>query len=118
MYAIKQGANTANATDPFLVRLRQDPVTQDPLDLTGVTAITTCFAKADGTELMLALNSGISFVGNPLLGKLLITITAALSALLAPIDGAELELKITFPGNTDPTIFKIPNGYSVLAADC
>ena len=86
----------------FLVRLK-NAVTGDPYDLTGVYDIQTCFLNGDGTELMLGIqapNSGIAVVGNPVIGKIQITLTAAQTGLAAsgsrggpgyfdPFDGLE-----------------------------
>ncbi len=115
-YSIIQGGRTDASQNPFIVRLKTDLITMDPFDLTGVSAITCCFMKQDGTDLVLSLGSGISIVGNPLLGKLLITLTAAQTALLNEVAFATLELAITFSG--DPLKVQILNAYEVVTADC
>lgn len=93
-----------------------DSLTGDPFDLTGVTAIETCFLNADATELMLALGTGIIILGNPILGKIAISLTAAQTALLDLVSLATLELAVTTSG--DPIKIQIPQVYSVLQSEC
>lgn len=88
----------------------------DPLDLTGVTALSTCFGNADGSELALTLGSGITIL-SAVIGKIEIDITSAQSTLLTPIVAATLELTITYP-SSDPIKIQIPNAYSVIASVC
>lgn len=87
-----------------------------PFDLTGVTDITTCFQNSDGTETMLSLGSGISVVGNPSLGTILINATALQTAKFIPVTGQALELAISFGG--DPTKYQIPDAYEVVTGLC
>jgi hypothetical protein len=88
-----------------------------PYDLTGLTAASTCFDNADGTELVLTLVAGIVVVGNAILGQLAINLTAAQTALLAQVDNGTLELSLTF-GSSDPVKCQIPNAFQVLSAAC
>lgn len=119
MYAIVQGGVTGNASNPFVVRLKTDPVTMDPFDLTSIYDIQTCFHNADGTELMVGkVSGGITIVGNPLLGKILIALTAAQTALLAVSDPTTLELAIVPTLGADPVKVSIPLAYSVVQSDC
>lgn len=91
--------------------------TRAPFDLTSASEISTCFTKDDGTELMIGLTTGVSIIGNPVLGQILIQLTSAQTALLIPVQLATLELAITFPGN-DPVKTQILNAYDVLASVC
>jgi hypothetical protein len=100
----------------FIIRIK-DVSTGDPYDLTDVTEITTCFQNADGTELMLSLSGGISVEGDPLIGKIKVSLTSAQTALLALEELATLQLAITV--NTDDPFFnRIPEAYSVLESVC
>lgn len=90
----------------------------DPLDLTGVSEIETCFLNDDGTELMLSLTgTEIAVFGNPILGKITITLTGVQSAALAVARLATLQVKFTFPGG-QPVVLQIPAAYNVLATAC
>jgi hypothetical protein len=117
MYKIIQGSRT-DINPPFNVYLKQDTITFQPFDLTEVTEITCCFENLDGSELMLTLESGISIVGNPLLGVLLVTLTAVQTALLAPVTEETLELSLIFGDDTDPTKVQIPKAYYVVDSIC
>lgn len=99
----------------FFVRLINKQ-TGDPFDLTGATAITTCFYNTDGTELNLSLGSGISIVSPAPIGKLQISLSAAQTALLDVISDQILEISVEFGG--DPTKIQIFNAYSVLESVC
>ena len=91
---------------------------KDPLDLTGITAISTCFLNDDGSELSLSLAGGeIAVYGNPVLGKISITLTAAQTALLAVDDRATLQVAFTY-GAGQPIVLQIPMAYSIIATDC
>lgn len=98
----------------LVVRLLNDQ-TQDPYDLTGVTALTTCFQNDDGSELMLTLSSGISIL-SAVLGKIQIVLTSAQTALLRTVQLHTLELSITTTG--DPIKVQIPDAYSVVQTVC
>lgn len=100
----------------FVVRVLSQ-ATGDPYSLTGVTEITACFMKADGTELMktFTASGGITVV-TALLGKLAIALTAAETALLAPVDSAVLELAIDL--GSGPEKVQIPDAYEVIASVC
>lgn len=115
MQTIIQGSKAT-----LLIRLIQSTngIQGDPVDLTGITEITTCFQKADGTELMLSFTGGaVSILGSPLLGKLSISLTAAQSALLALVDTAVLEISLIYSGG-DPVKVQIVSAYSVVASMC
>ena len=117
MYHIIQGSRTDAAQNPFVVGLKKDNLSYDPLDLTGVAEITACFQKTDGTELMISLTGGgITILGNPILGKIAIALTAAQTALLAVVEASTLELALTYSG--DPFKVQIPNAYSVSQSVC
>jgi hypothetical protein len=91
---------------------------KDPLDLTGITEISTCLLNDDGTELVLSLTGGqISVYGNPILGKISITLTAAQTALLAVDDSADLQVAFTY-GAGQPSVLTIPGAYNIIATDC
>lgn len=92
--------------------------TRTPFDLTGATQIHTCFTNDDGTELMLSLSSGVTIQGNPILGQILISLTAAQTALLIPVQLGTLELAITLLLGSDPIKTQILNAYDVLASVC
>lgn len=109
-YQIIQGGKAS-----LVVRLVNGP-TGDPYDLTGATAITSCFLNDDGSELMLALLSGISVL-NASAGKLQINLTAAQTALLRPLKLGTLEIAITFP-SSDPIKVQIYESYDVLQSVC
>lgn len=91
----------------------------DPVDLTGITEVKTCFLQADGvTETMLTLTGGaITILGNPVLGKLAIALTAAQTAALAVMSNSTLELALIY-GSTDPVKVQIPNAYAVVPTGC
>lgn len=99
----------------LIVRLRD--VNDDPYDLTGVTEIQTCFQNEDGTETVIKLTtSGIAIIGNPILGKISINLTASNTNLLSTADVGILELAITTSG--DPTKLQVPGAYEVDASVC
>ena len=89
--------------------------TNDPFDLTGLTALTCCFQNSDGTELMLSLTSGLSVL-TAVLGKIQLSLSAAQTTLLNEVEQATLELTLTFAG--DPIKVQIPNAYTVVASGC
>lgn len=86
-----------------------------PFDLTGVTAISTCFLNADASELTLSLGSGITLT-SAAAGKILVQLSAAETALLATFNLQTLEISITLSGLV--TKVQIPNAYSVVDAVC
>lgn len=99
----------------FVVRLR-DQSSDDPIDLTSATEITVCLKNADETDLELTLTDlEISLVSGPL-GKFLVTVTSAQSALLKVLDNASMQVSYTLSGNTRRTI--VERAYSVLEALC
>lgn len=98
----------------LVVRL-VDKVTGDPYNLTGATAITTCFQNTDGTELMLGLGTGITVLAATF-GKLQISLTAAQTEALKVVVLAILEIAVTFSG--DPIKVQIENAYNVLQTQC
>lgn len=108
-YPIKQGGKAV-----ISVKLRD--LNDDPVPLAQFTAISTCFRNYDGTDLSVDLTAGIAIDGDPLLGKLLITLTAAQTTLLYPVDDATMQLSLTTTG--DPEKIDIVNAYSVLATLC
>jgi hypothetical protein len=90
----------------------------DPVDLTGITEITTCFLQSDNTELMLSKTGGqITIIGSPFLGKLSIYLSAANSALLQAVDTATLQLSLVY-GTDDPILIQIPTAYAVVDSTC
>lgn len=99
----------------FTVRITNS-ATGDPYDLTSCTALTTCFTKSDGTELVLGIGTGI-VITNAVLGKFTITVTSTQSALLAPIELATLEFSVTM-GVANPFKKQIPQAYSVIQSVC
>lgn len=112
MYQIIQGGKAI-----IPIRLT-DQSTGDPYDFSPVTEIKTCFQNSDGTELMVTKTGGaITVVGNPILGKLQIALTAAQTALLNEVDAGTLELAITV-GSSDPFKFWITGAYSVSSSQC
>ncbi len=89
-----------------------------PLDLTGITEISTCFLNDDGTELMLSLTGGnIAIIGDPILGLVAITLTSEMSQDFAVDSSTALQLALEY-ANGDPSILKVPGAYSILANDC
>lgn len=116
-FKIYQGAAPRNP--PFIIKLNQtDEPGSDPVDLTGVVSISTCFKNADGTETTLTLTSGLSIVGNPLLGKVQVSYTAAQSALFDPNDAGTLEFSIVPSGGGDPWAVQVPGAFVVIPAAC
>ncbi len=99
----------------FIVRITNIQ-TGDPFPLGSVSAITTCFKKADSTELMLGLTTGITIV-DAVLGKLSIALTSAQTALLAVAGLSTLQLTITV-GSQDPFIKQIHDAYTVIESEC
>lgn len=67
----------------FTVRIL-NKTTGDPLDLSLATAITLELPKADGTDLILSLGSGITLVSG-VLGKFTVSVTKVQSATLKEI---------------------------------
>lgn len=93
-------------------------LTGDPFDLTGITQITTCFQNQDGTEIMLTLMGGaITVVGNPLLGKIMVSLTSAQTAVLMTVSVTDLELAFQF-GSSDPIKSQISGAYLVTQSLC
>lgn len=88
----------------------------DPLDLTGVTEITTCFFNQDGTELMPSLTGGEITVTDAIFGKIAIALTAAQTLILAAVDSATLEISIDFGSGVSKV--QIPAAYSVIETVC
>lgn len=99
----------------FIVRI-SDLTTGEPLDLTGVTALTTCMANTTGPDLDLGLGTGITIL-NAVLGKISIAVTSTQSAALATIDMAVLQLSITY-GSSDPIIVQKSEAYQVIQSVC
>jgi len=101
------------------VRLYQgaNGVIGDPIDLTGITEIESCFDNADGTELsLLETTGGIVILGSPLLGKIQLVFTSAQTALLAIVEHETLELKLTYAG--DPQKILVKDAYAVVSSRC
>lgn len=101
------------------VRLTQvvSGIVGDPVDLTGITEISTCFPKDDGTDLVVTKTGGaITILGNPILGKLQIALTSAQTALISSTANGVLELALTYTG--DPVKIQIKNAYVVETAEC
>ena len=111
MYTIYQGGKP-----PQLVVRLIDPSTNDPLNLTGVTTIESCFLQTDGTELPISLLTGEITILSTTLGKIGIQLTAAETALLQTVQGGTLQLAISFGG--DPIIYQLPNAYDVVQNAC
>jgi hypothetical protein len=89
----------------------------DPLDLTLVTQISACFAKSDGTDLVVTKTSGkIVVLGSPLIGKIQINLTSSETASLATTDRETLELEMVTTG--DPSAIQVPDAYSVVPSRC
>lgn len=87
-------------------------------NLTGVTEIKSCFQNDDGSELMISLTGGqIAIIGDPMLGRLQITLTAAQTILLEEIDIETIEFSLII-GAGDPVPFQIPGAYQVLDSKC
>ena len=106
--------------ETLMVRLKNiaNGIEGDPVDLTTITEIKTCFQNADGTELMLTKTGGaISVLGNPVLGKISIALTAAQTTLLAVTSIATLEISLIFSG-ADPIKIQISKAYTVLPSVC
>lgn len=102
----------------FTVRISSES-TKDPLDLTTVAEITTCFKTSDSEnpELMLSLTGGdIAVIGDPLLGKIQITLNDTDTAGLGLVDNETLELAIDL--GAGPLKLQIPNAYSVIESVC
>lgn len=88
----------------------------DPLDLSTVTEITTCFKNEDDTELMKSLTGGGITVLNPFIGKIQIALTDAETALLAEVDSETLEIAVDL--GAGPIKLQISNAYSVIPSIC
>lgn len=116
MQTIVQGGQST-----ILVRLNsiQNGIVGDPIPLTPMYNIKSCFMNADGTELMLDLLGGaITILGDPNLGKLSIALTAAQTALLQLVDTATLEVDLIATLGADPKKIQIPQAYSVVQSVC
>lgn len=93
----------------------------DPLDLTAVTEITACFKKPDGTFLQVTLSGGrVSVVGNPLLGKIEVSLTDVDTAAIEA--GVKVDFKVlldqgTHPGGTRRVV-RFDQQIDVLDGDC
>lgn len=93
--------------------------TQDPFDLTTMSDIKTCFENTDGTELMLSLLTGeIAIVGNPLIGKITISIPSAKTELMKVEKSGILELSLILTVGSDPLKVQIQNAYAVSQGQC
>lgn len=100
----------------FTVRINS-VASGDPLDLTSVVEISTCFKNADGTELMLTKTGGdIVVVGDPLLGKIKVSLSDVETALLGLVDNETLEVTVDL--GAGPLKVQIPNAYSVIESIC
>lgn len=116
MQTIVQGGQTT-----ILVRLNSvsNGVVGDPIPLTPMYDIKSCFMNADGTELTLSLlTGGITILGDANLGKLSIAMTAAQTALLQLIDSGTLEVDLIATMGADATKIQIPQAYSVVQSVC
>lgn len=113
MWKIIQDGKSISPT----IKLLQAPFPEgDPIDLTGYAEISACFTNSNGSELLATLTGGeISVLGDPLLGKILITLSAAQTTLLALVDSATLEITL---GTVNPPKIQIENAYSVLNTVC
>jgi hypothetical protein len=91
----------------------------DPVNLTGITEISACFRKPDGTELeLLKTTNGILVLGSPFLGKLSLILTATDTAELAVVTGATLQITLTYADVDDPVVVQILDAYSVVENTC
>lgn len=105
----------------FLLRLynQTNGVLGDPVDLTTMYDIKTCFQNSDGTETTLSkLTAGIAVVGSPLLGKITVSLTAAQTALLALSDPGELQISLIATLGADPVKIDVRNAYDVVETTC
>lgn len=95
-----------------------DAKTRDYYNITGVTAITTCFENVDGTELMLSLGSGITIL-DATQGKIQVSLTSTQTTPLRTGNAFTMEIALTFPSNpSDPLKVQIPNAYDVSQTVC
>ena len=97
----------------LIVRL-VDPVTGDPFVLTGAVEILCAFLNLDGTETVLTFTGagGITVLDYSI-GKIMISPTAAQTALMQTVQLATLQVSVTFGG--DPAACQIKNAYSVVS---
>ena len=107
---IIQGGETS-----FIARFT-DVATGDPLDLTNIDTLTTCFKKDDRTELTLGIGTGITIV-NAVLGKIRVTLTSTQTATLALVEAATLEVTVTML-TEEPFKKQVQQAYSVIPSVC
>lgn len=90
--------------------------TGNPLSLAGVTALSSCFMKTDGTDLTLSLGSGLTILSEPL-GQITVALTSAQTALIATTMTGVFQISIIF-GSSDPIILQYPEAYQVVQSVC
>ena len=110
--------------DLFATLYRGDDLSQaiqlnlngDPLDLSGMgTTVSVCLPNEDGSELTLTLGAGISLLAAQF-GKIVFTISAAQSALLALRDRMDLDFVTVIAGKTQT--YSVPRALTVLDRSC
>lgn len=104
---ITQGSDAS-----FVVRLVASD-TKDPIDLTSVSSCSAQFLNADGTFLTLNLVSGLTMISPATIGKILVTITAAQSALLQ--NGVN-SFQITLVTSGVTSIIQFPSSINVMSS--
>jgi len=89
----------------------------DPVDLTNKDEITACFKKEDGTSLEVTLTGGaVVKVGNPLLGKIDITLTDTETSLLEASQKANF--KVILDEGTTRDIVRFTQQIDIFEGDC
>lgn len=79
--SLTQVVITQGADASFVVRIIAKE-TKDPVDLSNASSVVAQFLNRDGTYLSLSLTGGITIQSPATIGKLLITLSAAQTALL------------------------------------
>ena len=100
----------------FTVRITNE--NGDPIDLTTITEIETCFRKTDGSDLALSFTGGqISKETPEEIGKIKITVASADSVDLEPVYGETLEITLT-DNTSKKDKLQIEEAYTVIEGKC
>lgn len=100
---------------PYLIRLRDE--FGDPIDLTGLTAISVCFQSGSTKVTHTLALTTVAVSGDVLLGKLAGTLTVAETDSLPKTTNGDIEVLLTSPGlGTKKT--QITNAFSVAKKIC
>jgi len=87
-----------------------------PFDLSGVTTMTSCFIRADGTSIDVnGLTSSAIVIGNTTLGEFTIALSASVTSVLA--EGTK-DFYVEADDGSTQTPIPYSNGVNVVAKPC